>query len=81
MSYEDLLRIVKTAQSMGLPTYHPSFVDSLLLLESLNDTVKHRNGNQNLPTPKEIGESYFINDLTFNEINETIKIFKQINGK
>ncbi len=81
MSYNDLKRIVKTAKNMGLPTYHPSFTNSLLLLESLNDTIKHRNGNQNLPTPSKIGYSFFINDLTLDEINKTIKIFKKLNGK
>lgn len=81
MSYNDLERIVKTAKNMGLPTYHPSFTNSLLLLESLNDTIKHRNGNQNLPTPSKMGYSFFINDLTLDEINKTIKIFKKLNGK
>ena len=81
MSYDDLIRIVKVAKNMGLPTFHPSFINSLLLLESLNDTIKHRNGDQNLPTPTKIGESIFINDLTLEEINKTIKIFKKIDEK
>jgi len=81
MSYDDLKRIVITAKNMELPTYHPSFIDSLLLLESLNDTVKHRNGAQNLPTPSKIGYSFFINNLTLDDINSAIKIFKKLNEK
>ena len=68
LSYNDLSRIISTAKNMNLPVYHESFSDPLLLLESLQDTVKHRNGDQNLPTPIGIGKTIFINDLTYDEI-------------
>ena len=78
LSYDDIVRIIKTAKNLGLSVYHPSFTDSLLLLESLNDTIKHRNGAQNLPIPKEIGNSIFVNDLTYDEICKTILIYKKV---
>ena len=53
---------------MGLPTGHELFRDPLMILEALNDTMKHRNGAQNLPVPKSIGNSIFVNDLSFDEI-------------
>ena len=78
LSYDDIVRIIKTTKNLGLPVYHSSFTDSLLLLESLNDTIKHRNGAQNLPIPREIGYSIFINDLTYDEICKTILIYKKV---
>ena len=78
LSYDDIVRIIKTAKNLGLPVYNPSFTDSLLLLESLNDTIKHRNDAQNLPIPKEIGNSIFVNDLTYDEICKTILIYKKV---
>ena len=70
---EDVGRAMACAHNMGLLTSHPMFEDVSLLLEALNDTTKHRGGNQNLPIPTEIGEYTFINDLTFEEICEAAK--------
>lgn len=79
MTRQDVFRVMKTAQSMALPTYHQSFTDPLLLLESLQDTVKHRNGDQNLPVPTTIGTAIFINDLTYDEISNAANLFCQFN--
>lgn len=68
LSDKDVRRVVETAAKLGLPTYHPLFAEPLFLLEALTDTTRHRNGNQNLPVPVTIGNSVFINDLTFEEI-------------
>jgi 3-dehydroquinate synthetase len=79
LSYSDLMRVVTSAQSMGLPTYHPLFTDPLLLLEALKDTMKHRNGAQNLPVPKKIGQSIFVNDLSYDEIKAAAQGFAELN--
>lgn len=50
-------------------------------MESLSDTVKHRNGNQNLPIPNGLGSHIFLNDVTFDEVITIINIFKDINEK
>lgn len=71
-----LQRVVGLAKRMGLDVYHPYFIDELMLWEALQDTVKHRNGNQNLPIPQTIGSSLFLNDVTFDDIIATIKIYK-----
>ena len=73
----NLERVIRTAHIMDLPVRHPSFFDSLLLYESLQDTTKHRNGNQNLPVPVGIGEYTFLNDVTYNEIVETIEEYRR----
>ena len=72
---ESLIRIFKTAKNMKLPIFHISFNDKLLLWESLCDTIKHRNGKQNLPVPAPIGSCKFINDFTFEELDEVIEKF------
>ncbi|MCP3887726.1 MAG: sedoheptulose 7-phosphate cyclase [Desulfobulbaceae bacterium] len=70
LSSQGVVDIIKVAREVGLPTHHPYFADSNILMEALNDTIKHRNGDQNLPIPIEIGTSLFVNDLTYDEIKE-----------
>jgi len=65
---EDVIRVITTARAMNLPIFHPYFGIPTLVLEALKDTMKHRNGDQNLPVPRSIGDSVFINDVTFDEI-------------
>lgn len=77
----DLIRIAKTARKMGLPTDHDLFHEPYVLLEALSDTKKHRNGNQNLPMPTNIGDCIFINDLSFNEIKKAIVYLQILNKK
>ena len=79
MSSKDFDRIISTAQNIGLKTFHPLFSDASLILEALNDSVKHRAGSQNLPMPTNIGEYIFINDLSFEEIFIMVEEFKKIN--
>jgi 3-dehydroquinate synthase len=76
---DELLRILRTARKMNLPTGHDLFMDPLIILESLNDTKRHRNGNQNLPIPRAIGEYLFINDLTLSEIKQASILLHQLN--
>lgn len=68
LSHNDVLRIFRVAKSMYLPTIHPLFMDSEVLIEALNDTKKHRDNSQNLPIPVRIGESTFLNTLSDDEI-------------
>jgi 2-epi-5-epi-valiolone synthase len=78
LTYEELDRVFKTARKLKLPTRHESFEDKLLLWESLNDTVKHRNGDQNLPIPDGIGSCVFLNDFSYSEIDGVIELFKDL---
>ena len=79
ISLDNLVRIIKTARSMDLPTYYDDFSNPDLLLESLQDTMKHRNGDQNLPIPIDIGNSVFINDLSYSEIVTVAALYVKIN--
>ncbi len=73
LSRQCVVDIFNTTRALNLPTHHPYFTDVNILLEALNDTIKHRNGDQNLPVPRTIGNSIFINDLTYDEIKEASK--------
>lgn len=79
LSKQDLYRIAVTAKSMGLPTDHDLFHEPLVILEALNDTIKHRNGAQNLPIPSSIGHAVFINDLTLDEIKLAVSELTLLN--
>ena len=81
MSKGDLLRVGRTAKRLQLPTNHALFNEPLVILEALKDTMKHRNGDQNLPIPRTIGVSQFVNDLTFLEIKAGVAGLKQLNAE
>ncbi|QTD95980.1 sedoheptulose 7-phosphate cyclase [Streptomyces cyanogenus] len=63
-----LERIIAVARRMGLEPSHPLFCDVALVLDGLADTVRHRDGRQNLPMLTGIGQVCFLNDVTENEI-------------
>ena len=79
LSKEELNDIFSTINLFGLPTIHEYFIDYTNVLESLNDTIKHRNGNQYLPIPIQIGKYEFINDLDTNEIKEACNYMIALN--
>jgi hypothetical protein len=47
-----------------------------MLWESLLDTTRHRNGDQNLPMPHNIGSHVFLQDVTLDDIEATIEIYE-----
>lgn len=81
LSKKDVLCVFKTIKDMGLLTFHPYFLNENIIWEALNDVTKHRNGNQNLPIPKTIGSSLFINDFTYDEAQVICRLFKRLNLK
>ncbi len=76
MKQGDVARVFKTAKGLGLPTYHPLFADQKILSEGLSDTVRHRNGAQELPLPHGIGSAGFYNDITPSEIRHVSAAMK-----
>lgn len=71
-----LCRIFSTAKHLKLPTYHDDFTDADLLWNALQDTSRHRDNNQFLPVPINIGEYVIINNIDKNEIHKAIDTFK-----
>ena len=80
LNIDDIKRLVKVMKSLELPTEHELFYDYTFVIEALNDTMKHRDGNQYLPIPVKIGEYTFINDLSIYEIKKTIEVLKNLNS-
>lgn len=70
-------RICAVAARLGLPLWHPAFGNPILLWESLQDVVLHRDGRQNLPLLTDIGSVCFINDLKYREV-ETVALELQV---
>ncbi|MGH2638761.1 MAG: 3-dehydroquinate synthase family protein, partial [Rhabdochlamydiaceae bacterium] len=64
-------RFLSVMQLLNLPITHP-LCEAEFLYESLQDTVKHRDGLQRIPLPSSIGEARFFNDITFEEIRKAI---------
>lgn len=77
MGEDELERVISTIEKLKLPTFHELFGESEMVSDALVDTVKHRNGNQNLPIPIGIGDHSFINDLKLDEIKQVSAIMKK----
>jgi hypothetical protein len=43
------------------------------------DTIKHRNGSQNLPVPVGIGSHQFLNDIEEDEVNKATRTLEDLN--
>jgi 3-dehydroquinate synthase len=66
----EVLRLFRTAQKVGLPTHHHLFTDVAMLERALEDTTRHRNGNQHLPLMAGIGNAIFVNDVSSTELTK-----------
>lgn len=78
IDYATLKRIFNVADRLKLRTYHEDFTNMDLLLESLRDATKHRNGNQYVPLPVSIGNYKIVNDVTEEEMKLAIDVFEEI---
>jgi 3-dehydroquinate synthase len=75
---DELKRIFNVAKRLKLKTFHPDFTNMKMLLESLRDATKHRNGNQYAPLPISIGNYKIVNDVTEDEMKLAIDVFEEI---
>lgn len=78
MTKGSLDRIVKLVKNFNLPTFHIDFSNVELLHSGLIDIKNHRNGNQYLPIPIEIGTCDFINDFSFEELSFAVKTMESL---
>ncbi|MBU2712002.1 sedoheptulose 7-phosphate cyclase, partial [Zooshikella harenae] len=75
MSDEDLNRVINLINACKLPIYYDLY-DANLLWKSLQERVCHRNGLQRVPIPVGIGESVFLNDITYDELKSLCQLIK-----
>ena len=81
MDEDELTRIFRVTRNLGLPTTHRSFLDSQQLMSSLMDTIKHRDGSQNLPVPVGIGSHQFLNDMQEDEVMKATRTLEDLNRR
>jgi 2-epi-5-epi-valiolone synthase len=78
ITMDQLRRIFKCAKNLKLPTWHEDFSKVRLLESALEDTKKHRNGNQYLPVPMGIGQYTMLNNVTVDEMRLAADLFEEI---
>ncbi len=67
LSDEERDRVLAVMSALGLPRWDP-VLEPEVLVQALEDTVRHRDGKQRLPLPVGIGDVIFVNDVTEEEI-------------
>jgi len=78
LTEDELKRIFNTAKNLKLPTWHRDFGNKELVLTALEDTMRHRNGNQYIPIPIGIGRCVIINNLKEDELISAMNTFEDI---
>ena len=78
LDMNELNKIFLISKKSKIPINHEYILNLDYLLESFNDAIKHRDGNQNLPLPKNLGNYVFINDLKIDEIRKSIKTYEKM---
>jgi 3-dehydroquinate synthase len=63
-------------QSLALPT-HSADLNPTLAWQSCKDAVEHRHGEQRIPLITEIGESICVSDITQEELNRALDVWKE----
>lgn len=72
VSSADVNRILSVMSQLNLPVWTDALSEPRLLDAALDDTVRHRDGQQRLPLPLGIGRHYFANDVTREEIHAAL---------
>ncbi|KAK4524405.1 hypothetical protein GAYE_SCF03G2306 [Galdieria yellowstonensis] len=71
ISTEERDRIFYTMKALGLPTIDALCVPQVLW-RGLEDALEHRNGKQRLPLLNGIGSCIFVNDVSYEELEECV---------
>jgi 3-dehydroquinate synthetase len=67
MTCDQCDQVLEVTRSLGLPTWH-DVCGPALLMESLRETTRHRDGLQRLPLQDGIGAGTFVNDVSYTEL-------------
>ncbi|NJQ00260.1 sedoheptulose 7-phosphate cyclase [Streptomyces zingiberis] len=70
-------RIFAVMSLLELPSWHP-ILDPEVLVNALQDTVRHRDGLQRLPLPVGIGDVTFVNDVTPGELQAAVAVQQEL---
>ena len=77
-SKEDVEKIKSLGSKIGFMFDHPIYKRNDILWSSMLEMKKHRADNLNLPYPKTIGSYDFIQELTFDELEQAMREFRDI---
>lgn len=77
MSEEQARRVYTVASTLGLPLWNDALAIPSLLGDALQDTVRHRDGQQRLPLPLGIGRHHFVNDVTEAELLAAVHLLRR----
>ena len=72
LSEQDTVRIFRLVDRLGI-VLDTSILETGLMWQSLLERVEHRNGMQRVPMPNSLGDCIFVNDITPQEIEASIK--------
>ncbi|MEJ8641999.1 sedoheptulose 7-phosphate cyclase [Streptomyces sp. MS1.HAVA.3] len=78
VSADDRDRVLAVMRGLELPSWDPLLAQPALLTAALEDTVRHRNGQQRLPLPHGIGDAVFVNDVTAEELLLAVKDLSEL---
>jgi 3-dehydroquinate synthetase len=70
-------RVLTVMSALELSVWHP-VLERDLLVHALEDTVRHRDGQQRLPLPVGIGDVTFVNDVTAAEIESAVALQRDL---
>lgn len=73
LSEQETGRIFRLIDRLGI-VLNTSVLDAGLMWHSLMERVEHRNGLQRVPMPDTLGNCVFVNDITSQEIETSIKM-------
>ncbi|MET8698343.1 MULTISPECIES: sedoheptulose 7-phosphate cyclase [unclassified Kitasatospora] len=73
-------RILAVMRALELPSWN-ELLDADLLDAALQDTVRHRDGQQRLPLPAGIGDAVFVNDVTRDELAVAVEDLRVLNAR
>lgn len=70
---DEVDRILAVMQAVDLPIWTEVLSEPGMLDAALEDTIRHRDGQQRLPLPLGVGSHYFANDVTRDEIRDALR--------
>jgi 2-epi-5-epi-valiolone synthase len=77
ISEGDRDHILAVMSMLELPSWHP-LLHPQMLVHALEDTVRHRDGQQRLPLPVGIGDVTFVNDVTHDELEAAVAMQREL---
>lgn len=80
LNEDEVERIVAVVQQLGLPTWDSLLADPAILAAGLEDSTRHRDGQQLVPLPKTIGNVTFANDISEREVAAAVDWMRGLGG-